>query len=553
MALVAKRTAAAGGADATQTTAAGVCGVIESLLTTAGWTEIFNYLSAPGSWTASTPYTLGAIISVNSNIYQCIQSGTSTTGSGPSGESQALNDGSVIWRFITSAAGSAKVFQSNGESGNENLYVRIDCNTNSAPSVNLATYQYFDVTAKFGYNRLSAGWAFNAAHHQNYTAGNTVNYVMVANKDAFQVFTNDSANNRRMYGLGRLNRPPGTIATFFTSNATVTAGTNRTFNFSSGDPVAAGYKIGDRVFVVSQQANVSSPFNGLIPLYGAIITALTTSSITIDVAQETTAAGAFIGADPQPLFNWVVNASADAHSASNIFFAYRWINTVPNIWSVPTTDSLGFPNGSTAHGLQSSSAISEIDPNNRTNRVVLGEPLITDSSNNEIAGILPLYYLNPRVTDALWSIGRTNKLPTNYDFVTFPANTGSPSSQVRSVLGPIAISGSSNYTAELYYMDQDTWIEGEFVPSTNHLPDRQFRTPESTPPTQPANSVWVGTLISDTTPDLMMEGVLHENTGTDKVLEGQGSPLRTGGELYPFDTSTTSIGGSGGGFNSGLN
>lgn len=560
MSLVVKRTAAAGGADATQTTAAGVYSVVESMLTTAGWTEVFNYLSAPGSWTPSTVlppfnsiYTKGQIISHNSNIYQCIQSGVaSTSPGGPSTEGQAIADGTILWRFITSSAGSAKVFQSTGESGNEKLTIRLDCNTNATPSINFSAYQYWDGT--FGFNRLSHGFSASLVHHYTYTAGNTVNYVMIGDKDGFQVFTNDSANNRRLFGGGRLNRCPGTIATFFVSNATVTAGDNKTFTFASGDPIAAGYKLGDRVFVISQQSNTADPFNGQIPIYAAIVTGLTSSSITIDNAKETTSSGALIGADPQPQFNWTTSLNTDVNSGGSILFAYRFNHTTTNLWGA-VTDSAGYSNSTgSAQGLNLT-APTEIDPNNRTNRVVLGEALIIDNFNNEIAGILPKFYTNPRTSDALWAIGRTTKLPTNFDFVTFPANTATPAGQRRGALGPITVSGGSSYTAELYYMDANTWIEGEFIPNLTQVQqaERQFRTPEMTPPTQPADSVWVGTLISDTNPDTELEGILYENPATDKPLEGQGSPLRTGGELYPFDTSTTSIGGTGGGFNSGLN
>lgn len=560
MSLVVKRTAAAGGADATQTTAAGVYSVVESMLTTAGWTEVFNYLSAPGGWAPSTVLPLfnslffkGQIISHNSNIYQCIQSGVASTNpTGPSGEGQSIADGTVLWRFITSAAGSAKVFQSTGESGNEKLTIRLDCNTNATPSINFSAYQYWDGT--FGYNRLSHGFSTSNVHHYQYTAGNTVNYVMVGDKDGFQVFTNDSANNRRHFGGGRLNRCPGTIGTFFISNAIVTAGTNKTFNFASGDPIAAGYKLGDRVFVLAQESNTADPFNGQIPIYSAVITGLTSSSITIDSAKETTASGALIGADPQPQFNWNINPNNDVNVGTSIFFAYKYNHTVTNLWAAQAADSQGYPNGTTAQGLNQT-ATAEIDPNNRTNRVVLGEALIIDNLNNEIVGIVPKLYTNPRTSDALWAIGRTTKLATNYDFVTFPANTASPASQRRAAIGPITVSGSSNYTAELYYMDGDTWVEGEFVPNLTQVQqlDRQFKYPEMPPPTQPANSLWVGTLTGENPLDVEVEGILQEPPPSDKTLAGQGSPLRTGGELYPFDTSTTSIGGTGGGFNSGLN
>src|SRR3954463_9546728 len=110
MALVAKRTAAEGGAAATGTTAAGVWAVIDALLIAAGWTLDFDYVaSVAGGWIPSTvlphvdqAYGIGTLVTNSSNIYQCITSGiASTSPGGPSGEGNDITDGTVHWRFIT--------------------------------------------------------------------------------------------------------------------------------------------------------------------------------------------------------------------------------------------------------------------------------------------------------------------------------------------------------------------------------------------------------------------------------------------------------------------
>ena len=562
MALTAKRTAAAGGADATQTTAAGVYGVVESLLTTAGWTLHFDYIAnVSGAWIPSTvlpPFTAsygtGQIVTNAGNVYQCIQGGNASTNpTGPTGEAQSIGEGTCVWRFITSSAGSAKVFTSNGESGGESLFVRLDCNTNTTPSINVHTYQYF--ASPFGQNRFSSN--LNSVHQFTYTAGNTVNYAMVADKDNFQVFTNDNVNNRRIFGGGRLKRAPGVIGTSFVSNNAVTAGANKTFTFSSGDPVAAGYKVDDHVFVVAQQAGtiVTPVQNIVIPIYAAVITAVTTNSITIDFAQEATSAGALIGADPQNQFVWTTSSNFDTSSANALFCAYQWNNTVPNIWSAGNNDS-GFPNLGGGRNLIETGPLS-LDPNNRTGRVVIGEILFMQNINSaagvaEVSGIIPKLFSNPRLTDALWSIGRTVKETSNFDYVTFPANTASPTSQIRSEIGPFTISGGSTYSADLYSYDLlNTWIEAE-------VPETIWPQADKTAPTYMRGmDIWpfIGTVdLNDETNEVLAAVVTtieKENQASDKV--GQISTITPSGELTPFDSATATAGGNEGGFNGGFN
>jgi hypothetical protein len=554
MALVTKRTAAAGGADATQTTAAGVWTQIDALLIAAGWTVHFDYIAnIAGAWQPSivlppTPqvYGIGTIVTNASNVYQCIQSGTaSTSPTGPTGEGTNITDGTVVWRFITSSAGAAKVYTSTGETGNERLFARVDHNTNATPSVNCFAYQYFSLSSALGYNRL---WPNASVHMFTYTAGNTVNYVMVANKDAFQIFTNDNVNNRRLYGSGRLNRLYGVNPTYFVSDGTVTAGANKTYTFASGDPVAAGYKIHDRVFVVSQQTNPADPFNDSIPVFAANITAVTTNSITIDFAQETTSAGAFVGADPQCQFAWTSGANFDPGlHANSYFFSYVWNKDLVNL---KQTDA-GYANATGGKGLVEQGPLS-LDPNARTSRVVIGEILAFNTAATggiqEVSGILPLCYSNPRTTDALWAIGRSVKEPSNFDYVTFPANTASPTSQPRSELGPIAISGGSTYLVDIYVQNNtDNWIEAEVPETLWPQADKTLAPFMRGLDTWP----WIAdTAVNDEQHEFLV-GIPDLDPQADKV--GSTAEIVPSGELTPFDSAEATSGGNESGFNGGFN
>lgn len=567
MSLVGKRTAAAGGADATVTTAAGVWGVIDAALVAAGWTSA-NSVSASSAWVPSTvlppvteSYFLGEVVTNAGNYYQCIQSGNaSTSPGGPTGTGLVIGEGTCQWRFLTKTTDSDKIYTSTGESGNEKLYVRVYYQTASGTTVNLTHYQYWDGT--FGYNRI--GPASNAVSQHTFTAGNTVNYAFVADKDSFCGIFNDSANNRRVIGGGRLIRTANVNPTYFISNGTVTAGLNKTFSFASGDPIAAGYKLGDRVFVVSQQSNLSDPHVNTIPLYAAKIVALTTSSITIDEAKETTNSGAFIGADPMPL--WFLDNSVNKalNSGSYVNTNYRFNQSATNLYAAGTTVELGYLYDGSGRVLVTA-ASADLDPNKRTGRVGMGEHVFVNT-DNEVCGIIPKYFWNPRTSDALWSIARSTKETSNFDYVTFPANTASPTSQLRETVGPFAISGSSNYVIDYWKVDSNVWIEAEDhdqISSTHrglHIyspADRALAVPivpNQGYPFQGETSDGDGGSLIDTDGNVFSWALYMPN------LVGQGVG-RTGLNQYgyhtaeplPFDSPEAISGGTGSAFNSGLN
>jgi hypothetical protein len=460
MPLAGRRTAAAGGVDATQTTLNGILGAISDTLTAAGW--VSTAMPAGVAWAPSTPYTMGAVVTNSGNRYQAMQTGTSTTGGGPTGTALSITDGTVVWRFLSRTVDNDFLFTSNGESGAESLAVRLWVQTATGTNVNMTMYQFWDGT--FGFNRI--GPEGNTVTQFSFTAGNTHNYAIVADKDSFVALFNDNLNSRQIIGGGLLIRNPNSPATHFVSNATVTAGANRTYSFASGNPIAAGYRRGDRVFVVSQQANTASPFNVTIPLFAATITQLTTNSITINFAQETTSAGALIGADPQPLWYFDSFQNQTLNAGTVAYCAYRWEQTSVNLFTAGTLEQ-GYPNASSSVTARPvcGTASAELDPNRRTERVGMGQYVFLLSSR-EVAGIFPKYFWNPRLTDALWSIARSQKEAVNYDYVTFPANTASPSGQFRETIGPFAVSGGSTYVIDYFpALIPDHWVEADIASS----------------------------------------------------------------------------------------
>lgn len=53
-----------------------------------------------GAWAASTAYSVGDVVRNNDNIYKAIRAGTSAGSGGPSGEGDAIVDGSVTWEYV---------------------------------------------------------------------------------------------------------------------------------------------------------------------------------------------------------------------------------------------------------------------------------------------------------------------------------------------------------------------------------------------------------------------------------------------------------------------
>lgn len=61
-------------------------------------------------WATSTAYSVGANVRVNDNMYRCTTAGTSAgSGTGPTGKSASITDGTVVWRWINDGAIAAKV------------------------------------------------------------------------------------------------------------------------------------------------------------------------------------------------------------------------------------------------------------------------------------------------------------------------------------------------------------------------------------------------------------------------------------------------------------
>lgn len=73
-------------------------------------TSVPGTLAADPTWTITTAFHVGDIVGANGNTYGCITAGTSAgSGTGPSGTSVNITDGTAHWRFIGIGTASANV------------------------------------------------------------------------------------------------------------------------------------------------------------------------------------------------------------------------------------------------------------------------------------------------------------------------------------------------------------------------------------------------------------------------------------------------------------
>lgn len=66
-------------------------------------------ITAATAWAINTPYVLGDIVTNNSNIYVCVQAGTSAGAGGPTGTGDSIVDNTCKWNFVGDGTGYAAV------------------------------------------------------------------------------------------------------------------------------------------------------------------------------------------------------------------------------------------------------------------------------------------------------------------------------------------------------------------------------------------------------------------------------------------------------------
>jgi hypothetical protein len=274
MAVSTGRTARYGGAVATFTTAASPGAALSALftnidtaLTTAGWTRIINGgASGPNTYTSNGESGLETLFLVLSTGGYGIASGVELSG------------GSYICAALCQWADA---------SGNY-------CNKMGAPRLS-----------------SSAGQPSTGINVLPLAASTTYEHFWVVDKDGLFIGATPSgtSNGLRWLWTGVAARPASYRGSF-TSTGTIANGTNVVIGLS-GNPVAAGYQVGDIIEIVGQQVGGSTATLG--DIVACRISALTTSSVTVDsitALTATLASGALVGEMPQPLYGGTFNQAS---------------------------------------------------------------------------------------------------------------------------------------------------------------------------------------------------------------------------------------------------
>jgi hypothetical protein len=279
---------------------------------------------------------------------------------------------SAGWTSIYSTTNAA-LYSSNGESGTETMFLRLATGamgTATGGDISGGSYlvcglcQYADASGNY-YNCFGAPKLQNSDLAANtcleLEPSLTWDYVIVADKNGITIAalpTTSHANQPYWIHTGLLSRSAGINTTNLVTSSTIAqaGGTGITVNVTT-NPIAAGYVVGDGVMVCAQGGTGGA--NHLADLFSTRIIGLTTSSVTLEVVpslSQTMAAGALIGADPQP-FHGTARTTTSSFGAvynntvggAKLFpVPYIGMNTNTNQWTAQLSTTIGDQIGDSA-------------------------------------------------------------------------------------------------------------------------------------------------------------------------------------------------------------
>lgn len=316
---------------------------------------------------------------------------------------------SAGWTTVqTLTAGTDVVFGSTGENGNEVLFLRVIKDT---ARLDIMLYQYWSVSNSDGVNPLG-GQGGGVPDNSWWIGAGTWDYVITADLDGWAAFARETgAGTKSCSHGGLLKRTPGVNANKLVSVGTYGTGI-QTIDVTPASPAALGYKIGDPLVVCGQQYDGPSAPDSLAPLFCTAILNIGANSITIDIKQALTAAGALIGGDPQPYYI----SRTDAAGVSPEAGALNYVQTSYKMdvaTGILVRSRLGY-----GHAVNYSIFdINNTDPSSRTGRRGLWR-YGAYSSTNYIRGYVDKFYRYAG-TGTLWDIARTSKSTPSRDYVVF--------------------------------------------------------------------------------------------------------------------------------------
>ena len=279
-------------------------------------------------------------------------------------------------RTLNTGSPGPNRYTSPGESGGDHLFIEMTTggygtaagtDLSGGSFLCISTAQWQDATTNYC-NRLGAPRLSNVAGQPSASvncltlvASTTYEYAAVCDLDGICIVATPSAtaNGLRWLWCGNLQFPSRRAT--FTTTGTVANGSSVVIGLS-GNPIAAGYQMGDVMMLAGQQAGGATATLG--DLVAFKIVGITTTSVTAETIgglSATLAIGALVGEHPQPYHAWKLNqatvgpaepTTALHYVAPAAGYAVQLLNgfyATQNLWSyLVSSNGTGNFDGSTA-------------------------------------------------------------------------------------------------------------------------------------------------------------------------------------------------------------
>jgi hypothetical protein len=201
------------------------------------------------------------------------------------------------------------VWESTGESGGERIYVRTKYLVPGSPTTQNA-FNWFVGTKIDGSNNLQGqiGTVSSSAAEDGWitSADTTFDHQILATKDfiwcnvrAVSAAGTLAANDQLNFFLGTLDRSGEANQFSMLLNTAASAGTFVTLDTTGYNPITLGYRPGDFIQIVALAAADAAAAQT------CRISAVSSSSVTVDSLAASYSAGAILGAIPQPVVRFV--------------------------------------------------------------------------------------------------------------------------------------------------------------------------------------------------------------------------------------------------------
>lgn len=336
-------------------------------------------------------------------------------------DSVLTNAGWTVWYDGNSAPTYLRVYKSTGNSGKDAIFIRIQSPNNG--TLIHRSGQYSNASNGNLYNSVRT--TSNMVPTSSTWTTGTYDYFVMADLDSVMAYFTTGSTTYIIWNGNLARSPEGNANNLFSSNSE-TAGTFVTIETTTS-PIDAGYAVGQYVTIGAQEVPGSDTDGGTLPCHMAIITAITSSSITVDRLLSNIAAGAIIGQDPLPYASSTGNGNAIGDLYCGNWHDYSLSNMYTSGgYNITNTNRI---------------TAGTVNPNLRKWRAAIEQPQLY-YGNNEFRGYLSKMFLFENLAAvgsitftayARWDIlASRNQSPSKHYIIT----SSSGSTPINLALGP---------------------------------------------------------------------------------------------------------------------